>query len=51
MRTREKRVLPERDLLVEFALWISAVWDPANADDRESAEAAVDAYLRGEPND
>jgi hypothetical protein len=37
-----------REALVEFALWISNVWEADNSDDRESAEAAVDAFLRGE---
>lgn len=41
----------KREQLVDFALWISNVWDPENGDDRESAEAAVDAFLRGETND
>lgn len=37
------------DELVEFALWISNVWDANNSDDRESAKEAVNAFLKGEP--
>jgi hypothetical protein len=38
----------ERDKLVQFALWISQVWEAENSDDVESAKLAVDAFLEAE---
>ena len=39
-----------RQALIDFALWISNVWEKGNSDDEESAAEAVDAFLRGESN-
>jgi hypothetical protein len=41
----------ERDLLIEFTLWMSPVWEKGNSDDEESAALAVDAFFRGDGRD
>jgi hypothetical protein len=46
-RARER----ERALLIEYALWISPVWEKGNSDDEEAAALAVDAFSRGDDRD
>ena len=35
-----------RSTLIRFALWMSSVWEEDNSDDVESAEEAVDEFLK-----
>jgi len=48
-----KDLTPEQvlDLLVDFAVYVSGVWEAGNEDDELAASQALDRFLAGEERD